>query len=76
MDSRLEGIKKSRGHLGFIDPGNGDGLAELYLGARLDLWRAPISNVFDGEYRIGRWEAPSHLADQAMRLFFQGMVKA
>ena len=41
--------QKSKGHITF-----NNGLE--YYQANGEVYRAPIGNVFDGEYRIGRWE--------------------
>ena len=60
----LGGIEKSPGHVGFYDYEGST--YELYKGANGDLFRAPVSNVFDANtgYRIGRWEAPARMADE------------
>ncbi len=61
--------EKSPGHVGFYEY---DGATyELYKDAKGDLFRAPVSNVFDANtgYRIGRWEANAAQADaQAARI--------
>lgn len=57
-------LEKSPGHVAFFDYENAT--YELYKDAKGDLFRAPVSNVFDVNtgYRIGRWEAPAQMADQ------------
>jgi len=77
-----QAIRKSKGHLGFIDPvkiagqyqahlpGNGNRPFEVYQDQHGELWCAPVSNAFDGECRIGRWAATSYAADQELRKFF------
>lgn len=65
-------VEKSPGHVAFFDYENTT--YELYKDAKGDLFRAPISNVFDVDtgYRIGRWEAPAQMADrQAARILKQ-----
>jgi hypothetical protein len=55
---------KSPGHVAFFT--NPDGVQfELYKDAKGDLFRANVSDVQDVRtgYRIGRWEAPAHMAD-------------
>lgn len=86
MDSRLEGIKKSRGHLGFIDPvkiagqyqahlpGNGDKPFEIYQDQHGELWCAPVTAIFEGDSRKARWAATSYEADCELRRFF-GIVR-
>lgn len=56
--------EKSPGHIGFYEYEGST--YELYKGANGDLFRAPVSNVFDANtgYRIGRWEAPARMADE------------
>ena len=62
-------LEKSPGHVGFYEY---EGATyELYKDAKGDLFRAPVSNVFDANtgYRIGRWEANAAQADaQAARI--------
>lgn len=56
---------RSRGHVVFL----WDRTVEVYVDlARGDLYRAPVTNVLDVRtgYRIGRWEAPSHMAEEAL----------
>jgi len=66
---------KSRGHLAFLKGAHSPEPYEFYLDARGELWRAPVSAVIDIDtgYRIGRWEAPKHMAkrmfDQAVKAF-------
>ncbi len=54
-------MEKSNGHITFLD--TDWGVFELYRDINGNIWKALISNVFEHGYRIGRWEAPSHLAD-------------
>jgi len=55
---------KSKGHVIFI------GNCELYLDGNGDLFKADKGNVIDciTGYRIGRWEAPSHLAESRIKM--------
>ena len=57
-------MEKSRGHVMFWN-----GL-EFYKDAAGELHRAPVDNVIDCRtgYRIGRWEAPDHLADMRINM--------
>lgn len=58
------GPVKSRGHVGFYTY---EGTQyEVYKDANGNLYRAPVGNVIDLDTgnRIGRWEAPAHMADK------------
>lgn len=55
---------RSRGHVAFLF----NGTTELYLDAAGDLWRAPVGNAFQNGMRIGRWEAPPHVAVTGLAL--------
>jgi hypothetical protein len=59
---------KSKGHVAFFTNAAGQRY-ELYKDARGELFRAAESDVIDTQtgYRIGRWEAPAHMADASIK---------
>ena len=60
------GEEKSKGHVAFYTDHYGVKY-ELYKDSGGELYRAPLNACID-EFtgnRIGRWEAPSHMADAA-----------
>lgn len=63
----LPEIEKSKGHVCFYQYEQNK--YELYLDAKGNLYRAPVGNVIDIDtgYRMGRFEAPSHLAQQQIK---------
>jgi hypothetical protein len=58
------GIVKSKGHVEFRFPEDGSEGYELYKDESGALYRAPVGSVIDVDTgrRIGRWEAPPHMA--------------
>lgn len=54
---------RSKGHVAFL------GDYEYYIADSGALYRAPLSAVLDiyTGNRIGRWEAPAHMAKRAMK---------
>ncbi|MGD9825118.1 LPD38 domain-containing protein, partial [Desulfobacter sp.] len=62
-------IIQSKEHIGFFTRPGTKEQVEVYKDANGEVYTAPVSNVIDVDtgYRIGRFEAPAHLADQAVK---------
>ena len=66
---------KSHGHLFFARQLDGS-IVELFIDQVGDLFRAPLSNVLvlGTGYRFARFECPSRLASQAVKVWAQSAI--